>query len=58
MVHVHVVTQFRRGTPWPKGHEEKRALELAGRMGHNAGRLRVMQIDPPQAEFRPQRVKT
>ena len=56
IVHVHVVTQFRGGTPWPDGHEEPRALTMAERMGHNPKRLRVMRVDPAEVEYGTQRV--
>ena len=56
IVHVHAVTQFRGGTPWPDGHGEERALTLAQRMGHNTERLRVMRVDPAEIEYGTQRV--
>lgn len=55
IAHIHRVWTFRGGTPMTPEQEEGRALELAGRFGHRADRVRVLRADTFDRQ-RPQRV--
>ncbi len=46
VVHVHRVTSFLSGTIADVAADHRRVLEMAGRAGHDAGRLRVLALDP------------
>jgi hypothetical protein len=45
IAHIHRVWTFRGGTAMTPEQEEARALEVAGRFGHRADRVRVLRAD-------------
>ncbi|HEY5883841.1 MAG TPA: hypothetical protein VIT88_04100 [Pyrinomonadaceae bacterium] len=45
IAHLHMITTFRGGEGLPVDQHEGRALEMAKRMGHDAGSLRVVKVD-------------